>query len=149
MVDNQIDYDKIRERVERRMALRAKFIRELSSFVGVNIMLWAIWGFSEGNSIFSGHIGLPWPLFVTVFWGISVGRHGLRAYFSDQIDSAFDREMEKEIEREKARVANSMYPGDADMLEKTKRKNGAVRLSDDGELIYEDQATRNSAGQDL
>jgi hypothetical protein len=152
MVDNEIDLEKIRQRVERRMQLRAKFMRELSSFLTVNLVLWGIWFFSEGNSFSRGGFQIPWPMFVTFFWGISVVKRGVRIFYSDELESAYDREMQKEIRREKARVANSAYYGDPDdteILEKAKRSDGTVRLSDDGELIYEDKPERKSSRQDL
>ncbi|GAA4581004.1 hypothetical protein GCM10023194_10970 [Planotetraspora phitsanulokensis] len=38
-----------------------------ASFVGTNAVLWAIWLMS---SMGSGHATYPWPLWVTLFWGI-------------------------------------------------------------------------------
>ncbi len=147
MLDNEIDYERIKARVEKRMALRAKFYRRLSGYVTANIIVWSIW-------LFTDHSFPPWPLFVTFFAGIGVVRLGLQAFFGESLDAVlerqYDSEMQKEILREKRRTANNVYaadPYDTDTLDAPKRKNGTVRLSDDGELIY-DEPEHGASEQD-
>ncbi len=161
MLNDQIDYEQVRARVDHRMKLRAKFFRQLSSYITVNIFLWAFWGFSVfGGSLVPWsrftHIPsfnpmqFPWPLFVSIFWGIGVFKCGIRAFFDDQLTSAYDRELQQEILREKRRIADSAYYGDQeddDGFGTTKRKNGTVRLSDDGELIYDEPEQKSADRQ--
>ena len=59
----------IRRRVEAKFEQRNGLLMHLLSYAGTNVMLWAIWLFSSG--------GFPWPLFVTLFWGIGMAGHVL------------------------------------------------------------------------
>jgi hypothetical protein len=148
MYDNQIDYERIRARVEQRIKRRAKFYKDLVAYISVNFVLWMVWGWPilRGEASWQGG-GTPWPLFVTFFWGIALVSDAIKAFFDFDRDSAFDREMQREIKRERRRV----YGSDDVLFEKPKRsdENGekpkrdqTVRLSDDGELIYEDEDQR-------
>jgi hypothetical protein len=151
MYNEQIDYERLRARVEQRIKRRAKFYKDLVAFIGVNFVLWMVWGWPilrDGGSLQGG--GTPWPLFVTFFWGIALVSDAIKAFFDFDKDTAFDREMQREIRRERRR----MYGTDDDLSEKPKRSEGngengekskreqTVRLSDDGELIYEDDELR-------
>ncbi len=149
MLDNEIDYEQVKARVEKRMALRAKFYKELGGYVTANIVCWMIWLLTETN-----HAGFPWPMFVTVFAGFGVLKTGFRAFFGERVDSAleeqYDHELQREIRREKRRMVNNIYtaePDDIDVLDAPKRKNGTVRLSDDGELIYDEPEQKSADRQ--
>ncbi|HVO44346.1 MAG TPA: 2TM domain-containing protein [Aggregatilineales bacterium] len=124
MKNDDIDYDAIRKRVEQRMKDRMGFIMDLVSFVGVNGLLWLIW--LPGR-------GFPWPLFITIPWGIGLFAHAANTLFSGTMNKMAEREVEQEIERE--RMRRGMSTG--------KRKNELdtpMRLSDEGELIPDDEA---------
>ncbi|OGX85722.1 hypothetical protein BEN47_14640 [Hymenobacter lapidarius] len=60
---------------------RAKFQANLLSFLFVNATLWLIWAFIEPH-----HSGrpfrteVPWPLWVTFFWGLGLIKRGIVAY---------------------------------------------------------------------
>jgi hypothetical protein len=148
MYDEQIDYERIRARVEQRVKRRAKFYKDVVSFLTVNFILWMVWGWPilrGETSLQAG--GTPWPLFVTLFWGIALVSDAIKAFFDFDKDTAFDREMQREISRERRRI----YGTDEDLSEKPKRSgdNGdkpkreqTVRLSDDGELIYDDKDSK-------
>src|SRR5262245_5878066 len=111
----------IRRRVEKRLKQRDAFIRHLVSFIAVNAMLWAIWAVTSG--------GFPWPIFVTLGWGIGLVSDGLQVYQnSTRVAIRREEGIQREIELEKQRL------GLADEYEKPKRER-TMRLSDDGELV--------------
>jgi len=68
---------------------RAAFKRHLASYVTVNIFLWLIWLFTNGNR----HYGLPWPIWPTLGWGIAIVLQYINAYMGTGYGSA-----EKEYE---------------------------------------------------
>ena len=125
----------IRRRVEAKYEERNALLIHLTSYAGVNILVWAIWLFSAG--------GFPWPLFVTFFWGIGMAGH-LLDYYHKQGGGAQKREarIQEEVERQLRRLEQrerSIY-AEADEDEGATVYNlddvefRHVRLSDDGEL---------------
>ena len=54
---------------------RAHFKAHLVSYLLVNAGLWALWALTDR----AGR-GLPWPVFVSGFWGIGLLSEGLAAY---------------------------------------------------------------------
>ena len=144
MPSQELDYDAIRKRAEKRVKDRVGFLVHLAVFVTVNLFLW-------GLGIITGSLAFPWPLLVTLGWGIGLVSHGVVVYLdSGPMDKMRDQAIRREIELEKQRLGISDAGGDDDELavQKTKRKNSerAVRLGDDGELIDIDQA--DAAEQD-
>jgi hypothetical protein len=126
-MNDPIDYEAIRARVDQRIKERTRFLASLGMYVAINIMLWAMWFFSDGRS------STPWPLWVTIFWGIGIVRQGFRVFIGNRyMENMREREIQREIEREKVRL----YGTEKEKNEKNKR--GAVHLSDDGELVYEE-----------
>lgn len=130
---------RIRRRVEKRHQNQAAFLYHLVSFIGVNAVLWGIW-------LFSGHgDGLPWPAFITLFWGIGLVSHALVVYQSSGMAVARrEAAMQREVELEKARLGlrsdNYDYVDEKPKrIEKAKpapiEREQRVRLSDDGELV--------------
>jgi hypothetical protein len=127
--------EEIRRRVEKRIKERNEFYIHLAVYIIANIMLWIMWGFTSDlfSAILSGggwdYNGLPWPIFPTMGWGIGIVAHGLTVYFNSpgRIE-ARERTIQREIERERQRLASDDY------YEKPKRDRH-VRLTDDGELI--------------
>lgn len=124
----------IRRRVEAKYEERNALLIHLTSYAGVNILVWAIWLFSAG--------GFPWPLFVTLFWGIGMAGH-LLDYYHKQGGGAQKREarIQEEVERQLRRLEQrerSIYAEDdaedADVYTLDDVELRHVRLSDDGEL---------------
>src|SRR5258708_6639099 len=99
---------KIRQRVEERIAKRNGFYVHLVSFIAVNSVLWFIWLSSEGYHSQS----LPWPIYVTFFWGIGLVANAISVYQdSDRAINRRESMIQDEIAREKQRMglANPMY----------------------------------------
>ena len=125
---------RIRLRIEKKFKERQGLISHLVSYVSVNLVLWLIWLFSSQSDL-SGWLGgsrsefpLPWPIFVTFFWGIGMVAH--YADYNNKYGRGADRREEaiqREIEREQARRGNSGY------MEKPKNEQ-RMRLTEDGEL---------------
>ena len=63
------------------------------SFVVINAVLWAIWAITSGESHAGG---VPWPLWVTGFWGVGVVLHAWNVYGERPISN---REVEDEMNR--------------------------------------------------
>jgi hypothetical protein len=106
--------------------------------VTASAILWAIWLFTGG--------GWPWPLIPTGIIGIVAIREYLETFvFAPAMDNAYDREMQREIARERARLGiGSSYETDSlyakpKRVERAKREEPWVRLSDDGELVPMDE----------
>lgn len=116
-MSSEPNYDEIRTRVEKRFKKRQEFITHSIAFVLGNIMVWTIYGVVGG--------GFPWPIFVTVGWGIGLVGHALD-YIMQHGSGARRREAEvqREVERE---LGHSLT------YEKPKRAPH-LRLTDDGEI---------------
>jgi hypothetical protein len=93
----------------------------------VNIGLWVAWYFWWGGREDGG---FPWVLFPTFGWGIGLFSHFYETFINDseRRSSAIDRQVERELERRRARQ---------DAFEKPKRQ-AQVSLGEDGELVYDD-----------
>ncbi|MCC6615384.1 MAG: protein kinase [Anaerolineae bacterium] len=108
------DFKKVRKRIEKPWKDRQDLLGHIGAYIGVNAGLWSIFALSG--------MGFPWPIFVSFFWGI-----GLVADIAEKSRSgANQRAVEREVERERQRLM--------DEEEKPKRKRGAIRLTEDGEL---------------
>ena len=78
-----------REAAVKRIKAKRRFQQQLIVYVMVNVLLWGIWLFSDR--------GFPWPIFVTVFWGIGMVTQGWIVYRGDSITEAeIQREMKKD-----------------------------------------------------
>jgi hypothetical protein len=137
MSDGGLDYDKIRERAEKRVKIRQEFNLHLIIFVVVNLFLWLLWGLippilsgmGVGSNVLS-IVQFPWPLLVMLFWGLGLLIHGVVVYYEAGGGAeARERAVQQAIERERA-----LRYGDS-ALDKPKR---SAHLSDDGELIYDE-----------
>ncbi len=131
---SQIEIE-IRRRVEAKYDERNALFTHLISYVGVNILLWAIWLTSPG---------FPWPMFVSFFWGIGMAGH-LTDYYQKHGGGARKREerIQEEVRRQLERFEDgerlrSVYDEDeledADVYDLDDVELRHVRLSDDGEL---------------
>ena len=85
---------------------RTAFKRHLSSYVLVNLFLWAIWWFTMGRNGFGS--GLPWPVWPMLGWGLGLAFNYTEAYnTSGSQQSDIEKEYEK-LKREQA--GNSPKP---------------------------------------
>lgn len=125
----------IRRRVEAKYEERNALLIHLTSYAGVNILVWAIWLFSAG--------GFPWPLFVTFFWGIGMAGHLLDYYHkhgggAQKREARIQEEVERQLRRLEQRERSIYAEADEDEgatvygLDDVELRH--VRLSDDGEL---------------
>jgi predicted membrane-bound spermidine synthase len=129
MADDQIDYDKINRRVEARIKARKDFQGVVLGFLITCAAVWPIYLLTDPG-------GFAWPLIPTAVMAVVVIWQALETYFlAEARERERDRLTEREIERERARLY------DEAVLEKPKRDRTA-HLSDDGELIYEDEERR-------
>ena len=128
---NQSQFElEIRRRVEAKYDERNALLIHLISYAGVNVLVWLIWLFSTG--------GFPWPLFVTLFWGIGMAGHSLD-YYNKHGGGAEKREerIQAEVQRHLERLAErerEIYGDDG--MDDVERRH--ARLSDDGELVHLD-----------
>lgn len=118
---SQAEEKRIREKIEKKYKERAGLIAHATPFIIVNGMLWMIWLFTGGL----GNPGLPWPVWITFFWGIGMFSHFM-SYYTKYGGGAMRREeaIQREIEQERERSL---------MYEKPKN-DVRMRLTDDGEL---------------
>jgi len=124
----------IRRRVERRAKQRREFFGSLTSFLAVNFTLWFIWYMSSAGK---GTLEFPWPIFITIAWAMSsdlVGQ-GLRVY--QNTENALSRR-EQAIQREIALEKMRLGLGSSDESYEKPKRDRLVRLSDDGELLSEE-----------
>ena len=132
---SQIEIE-IRRRVEAKYDERNALFIHLLSYAGVNILVWTIWLLITG--------GFPWPLFVTVFWGIGMAGHLLDYYHKHgggarKREERIQEEVRRQLERfEDGERLRSVYDEDeledADVYDLDDVELRHVRLSDDGEL---------------
>ena len=57
---------------------RARFKKDLFSYLIVNAFLWAIWWVSNGKII--GNHAYPWPIWVMLGWGVGLAFQYFSAY---------------------------------------------------------------------
>lgn len=76
---------------------RAGFKKNLASYAVANIFFWVIWYMTTKGAI---HGFWPWPMWITVFWGIGIIYGYVEAYHSDK-DSMAEREYQKLKDKEK------------------------------------------------
>ena len=79
-----------REAAIQRIKRKRQFQYQLLIFVLINAFLWIIWAI--------GGFGFPWPIFVTVGWGIGLATQAWRVYGSGGrpiSESEIQQEMQK------------------------------------------------------
>ena len=123
----------LRKRVEDRMKNRNAFYIHLIAFFGSNLLLWVIWLTTEP-------FGFPWPLYATLPWAMGLVIHAFVVYQeSGAAQERREQRIRREIEMEKMRMGLA-----TDSYQKPKRDQG-MRLSDDGELVVEDDDMQPAA----
>jgi hypothetical protein len=61
-----------REAAIKRIKRKRQFQYQLIVYVLINLLLWVIWAATG--------LGFPWPIFVTVFWGIGIASQAWMIY---------------------------------------------------------------------
>lgn len=127
-----IDLDEIRKRAEKRLKARTEFYSHLGWYIGINLMLWVIWFLTAASA---GEAYFPWPLIVMAAWGIGLIADAVETYNATNVNAQMRRQQAllREIERERELLR--AIQGDAPPTGKRKR---SARLSDDGEIVYDD-----------
>jgi hypothetical protein len=85
--------DSIRDQALAQLKRKREFKASLVVFVVINLLLWLIWLISDdrGNAN-----GVPWPLWVTVFWGFGMLIGAWNVYGQQPIsDADLEEEMRK------------------------------------------------------
>jgi len=87
----------LRQRAEATVQAREAFNIHLLVFVAVNALLWAIWAYSGAN------VTAPWPIFVTLGWGIGLVAHWWTVYGNgeERREAAIQAEMRKLRDRQR------------------------------------------------
>ncbi len=84
--------DGVREQALRRLKKRRDFKTHAVVYMLVNAVVWGIWLVVGASS----HSWWPWPVFVTLGWGIGLVMNAWDVYFRRPITEA---ELRREIER--------------------------------------------------
>ena len=76
----------VREEAYRHVKARRDFVPHAIAYVLVNVLVWSVWALTGAD--------FPWPLFVTLGWGIGVAAHAWDAFFRRPITTSdVDREI--------------------------------------------------------
>jgi hypothetical protein len=129
------EYEAIRQRAEQRVRARQEFMQHLAIYVVVNFFLWMLWYVVKQMFLSVALFAFPWPVVITFGWAIGLSAHALDTYFKSSMAAA-RREMaiEREVQREMA-MRGMSYDKDKH------KRDRVVRLSDDGELVTDDEDT--------
>jgi hypothetical protein len=79
---------------------RVKFKRHLAAYIIVNGFLWILWFFTLNHEDARDHMGLPWPAWSCLGWGIGLAFSYYGAYMSNGTDDV-QKEYEKLKNKEK------------------------------------------------
>ncbi len=86
------DQDELRAQAVTRIRQRRGFLAHAAVYVVVNAVLWVVW--AVGGAGLDG--GIPWPAYVTFFWGIGVASQAWATFHRSEIsDAQVDRELER------------------------------------------------------
>ena len=132
------DVNAIRRRVEKKFDERRDLLTHGIAYAAVNIMLWVIWLLEMG--------GFPWPMFVTLFWGIGIFGHYIDYYNkhgkgAQKREAQIEAEIERQLALERARAELGSHErldedlDGADVYTLDDYEKRGLRLSDDGELV--------------
>ena len=92
----------LRAQALRRLTKRRELTTHAVVFTLVNLTVWGIWA---AIAVTSGS-SWPWPVFLTLFWGIGLAMNAWDVYFRKPIT-------EQELEREIDRLEGSEWSGPA------------------------------------
>lgn len=79
--------DDLRAEARRRVAARAGFRRHLMTYLLFIAVFWVMWAFGDRSMP-------PWPVWVTIGWGIAVALQGFNSYGRRDTESEVQREVE-------------------------------------------------------
>lgn len=74
---------------------RARFKAQLLAYVVVNVFIWTFWVLAPQR-----HSMVPWPVFVTAFWGFGLLMRGLAAYSGFNYRQRTQREYERLLRKQ-------------------------------------------------
>ncbi|MBF9236931.1 2TM domain-containing protein [Hymenobacter sp. BT683] len=80
----------------RKAKSRAKFRTELGVYVLVNAGLWVLWALTSRS-----HEFLPWPAWVSFFWGVGLVIRGVAAYGNFNYEQRTQHEYERLLRQHK------------------------------------------------
>jgi hypothetical protein len=81
--------EQLRARARQRAEDKVGFYVHLGVYLVVNAALWLLW-FVTSPELF------PWPVFVSIFWGIGIGAHAIGTYASTTYtDQLAEKEYQK------------------------------------------------------
>ena len=82
----------LREQALRRVKKRRDLHTHAFAYVTVNVLIWGVWAIIGATA----HTWFPWPLWVTLGWGIGLAFNAWDVYFRRPISEAeLGREMER------------------------------------------------------
>lgn len=84
-----------RELAVKRLHQKRAFTAQLVTYLAVNAVLWFIW------AVGSDHSGLPWPVWVSAFWGLGLIFTGWSVYGARPITEA---DVQREMDRNRGSV---------------------------------------------
>ena len=81
--------DGARAEAVKRIKRKRMFQQQLIVYVLINVLLWVIWAATG--------FGFPWPIFVTVFWGLGIATQAWTIYRAAKpiTEAEIQREMGK------------------------------------------------------
>jgi 2TM domain len=82
----------LREQALRRLTKRRELKTHAVAFTLVNLTVWGIWAVIAATSGSSW----PWPVFLTLFWGIGLAMNAWDVYFRKPIT---EQELKRELDR--------------------------------------------------
>ena len=86
------DESTARELAIKRLHQKRSFQAMVAGYVVVNVFLWILWAITEPDKS-----GVPWPLWVTLGWGVALALSAWSVYGQKPItEDAVQREMEKQ-----------------------------------------------------
>jgi hypothetical protein len=86
------DEQELRARAVARLREKRDLVGSLTTYVGVNGLLWLIWALTDHST--DG--GVPWPTWVSAIWGFFVLTHALKLFARRPISEA---DIQREIDR--------------------------------------------------
>jgi 2TM domain len=92
MLSEMDDEQELRARAIARLEEKRDLIGSLTTFVGVNGLLWLIWALTDRST--DG--GVPWPTWVSAIWGFFIVMHVWKIFARRPISEA---DIQREIDR--------------------------------------------------
>lgn len=128
----QEEYQQVRSTLEKPLNEQKEVADHTAVFIIINVMLWWMWALLPGYMPPEWTVlQFPWPLLVTLGWGIGYVAHLMTVYFKSGF-SAGGRE--RAIQREMERVYGAAEKPKRH-ADQPKRKRDRLVLTDDGEMV--------------